>query len=290
MTSTMMVVLVVISGDRLADDLATSQTPYSRITTPHPRSAAPDPHFWGLCSAERGGVAMLGVGLVGVALGSPAAATVGPLLLSALMRERGRRRRQRTELAHADSLLEFVDAVAAGLRSGGSLSGSVATAARGASGSSQDECAHPGLQRVVAGVGAGRTLPVAFADAFSVGAEIPVDRHRSGRADEELLTVTVLALEASGGSAADAMDRVGDALRERCAARADARTQAQQAISSAAVMAALPLLFGLAAAVAEPGVGHLYRSTWLGAACSGSAVALTILGWEWQRRLIEVLR
>lgn len=237
---------------------------------------------------------MLGVGLVGVALESPAAAIVGPLLLSTSMRERGRRRRQRTESANADSLLEFVDAVAAGLRAGGSLSGSVAAAAGGVGGSSHDELAHPGLQRVVAGIGAGRALPVAFADAFSAET-VPSDRHRfdghrAGRSDEELLVATVVALEASGGSAADAMDRVGDALRERCAARADARTQAQQAISSAAVMAALPLLFGLAAAVAEPGVGHLFRSTWLGAACAGSAVALTILGWEWQRRLIEVLR
>lgn len=262
-------------------------------TPRHPRSAAPGPQFWGVSSAERGGgahrvsaptVAAVGFVLVGLAAGSPAAATVGPFVAVTMARERSRRCRLRAEAAHADSLLDFVDAVVGGLRAGGSLSGSIVTAATTDRPSSGD--GHPGLRRLVAGLAAGRRLPDAFIDAFSeeVGS---FGGDGGGCLDEDLLVATVIALDASGGSAADALDRVGDAFRERRSARADARTQAQQAISSAAVMAALPLLFGVAAAAAEPGVGHLYRSTWIGAACAWSAVVLTIAGWEWQRRLIE---
>ncbi len=287
MTSTMVIVLVATAA------VGWPAAPPPRHLGSRPRSfrsAVPDPHFWGLSSVERGRgervLAAVAAGWFGFALGSPAAVVVAPLLVGTLLRERARRRRRRTEAAHADSLLEFVEAVAAGLRSGGSLSGSIVTAAKGEGPSSRVGSAHPGLQRLVAGVAAGRALPVAFSDAFSADPEVPFDRHRSGRSDEELLTVTIVALEATGGSATEAVDRVGDALRERCAARADARTQAQQAISSAAVMAALPLLFGFVAALAEPGVGHLYRSTWVGAACAGSAVLFTIVGWEWQQRLI----
>ncbi len=217
---------------------------------------------------------------------SPALVVVAPLVWLAWHRERGRRGSGRIADRRRASMIAFVDDVSSGLRGGRSLAATVVSAAGVHSDRADVGDRHPGLASVAAGVDAGRSLPAAFDAAFTDGRSSPGGSGFGSQRDEALVAVTFLALDASGASAADAFDRVGDALREHRAARADARTQAQQAISSAAVMAALPVVFGIVAAAVEPAVAQLYRSTWTGAGCVGGALACSIIGWEWQQWII----
>lgn len=230
---------------------------------------------------------------VGLTVGSPLLVVVGPILAFGLWRERARRERRRLHHARSVAMLGFAESTVAGLRAGGSLSTAVVDALErdrlaatepfpaSASARGRARHGHPGLDHVSAGLGAGRTLSAAFADAFG-------DDTASG--DDRLVATTVVAVQGSGASAVEALERVGDALRERHAWQEELRTQGQQALSSAAVMSALPLVFGIAAALADPGVSELYRTRWLGALCAGFALLLGTIGWEWQQRLLGASR
>ncbi len=167
----------------------------------------------------------------------------------------------------------FLDEVTASVRAGASLATSTLVAGREAGGTDT------GWPRVHALVGAGRSLRTAIDEVFGPD--------HSATADERLVASTIVALDSTGAPALAALERVGDALRERAASHEDARTQAQQAFSSAAVLSALPAVFGLAAALAEPEVAEFYTRRWVGAFCVMAATVFTLAGWEWLQRLLE---
>jgi Flp pilus assembly protein TadB len=185
----------------------------------------------------------------------------------------------------------FVEEMAAAVRGGRSLAASVLVACEACDGAGNGRAPtpsnHDGKNRdadvvvwreVAARIGAGRSLRGAIDDVFRVGQPLS--------SDERLILSTIVALDTTGSPAIDAVERVGDALRERAASHEDARTHAQQAFSSAAVLSALPAVFGLAAALAEPDLAALYTQRWIGALCVGVAVGLTVAGWEWLQYLL----
>lgn len=217
------------------------------------------------------------IGVVGaVVLGSPLLAVGVPLVVVFARRELKRRRRSVAAERRAEMVVGFVSSAMAGLRAGRSLPGSVLEVGIG---SANRVDANPLQADLIERVTAGRPFALAVDEVFG-----------DGSVDERLIATTIGALEETGASASMALERVGEALGERQSSREDARTQAQHALSSAGVLAALPLVFGLAAALAEPDVGRLYVSTWLGAGCVGTAMALIFGSWEWMQRLLGAPR
>lgn len=212
------------------------------------------------------------LGMVGAVLvSSPVLAVCVPLVAGFVRRELWRRRRRLMSADRADAAVGFVQAATSGLRAGRSLTGAVLGAAV-EGGSSETNV----LRDAVAGrVQAGRPFALAIDDVLG-----------DGSVDERLIATTMCALDATGASAGAALERVSEALGERQSSREDARTQAQHALSSAGVLAALPFVFGAAAALAEPDVARLYASTWLGAACVCVALVLIFGSWEWLQRLL----
>lgn len=211
-----------------------------------------------------------------VVLGSPLLVAALPLLMLFGRREL-RRRRTRSALAErADLALGFVVDAASGLRAGRSLSGAVLDGSAVRNGGVSVNVLR---SEVVARVEAGRSFAVAVDEVLG-----------GGSVDERLIATTVRALDATGASAGVALERVAEALGERRSSREDARTQAQHALSSAGVLAALPFVFGVAAGLAEPDVGRLYVSSWVGAGCVGVSLVLIFGSWEWLQRLLEPVR
>jgi len=183
-------------------------------------------------------------------------------------------RRRRVRLAtqrRAELVMGFVADAASGLRAGRSLIGAVLDEVNG-----RGAGANALRSEVAERVGAGRPFALAVDEVLG-----------DGSVDERLIATTIRALDATGASAGTALERVAEALGERQSSRQDARTQAQHALSSAGVLAALPLVFGVAAALAEPDVGRLYVSTWLGAGCVGFSLLLIFASWEWLQRLLS---
>jgi len=209
--------------------------------------------------------------VVAVAFSSPLFLVSVPLVVLFSRRESGRRRDRLAASLRADAAVGFVVDATAGLRAGRSLAGAVLDASVGSANVLRGE--------VAARVGAGRPFAVAVDEVLGVGS-----------VDERLIATTIRALDATGASAGTALERVAEALGERQSSREDARTQAQHALSSAGVLAALPFVFGVAAALAEPDVGWLYLSSWLGAGCVGASLTLIFGSWEWLQRLLEPAR
>ena len=217
------------------------------------------------------------LGLAGaVVLGSPMLAVAVPLAVAFVRRELIRRRRGAAMARRADMVVALVVAATSGLRAGRSLSGALLGEPDAPGGRNELSS----LQReLVERVRAGRPLVLAVEEVLG-----------SGSVDERLIATTIRALDATGASASTALERVAEALGERQSSREDARTQAQHALSSAGVLAALPFVFGMAAALADPDVGRLYLTTWLGAACVSVALVLIFGSWEWLQRLLGSAR
>lgn len=205
---------------------------------------------------------------VALAVGSPGMAVALPLVAGFAQRELTRRSARSLDQRRAEMAVGFVALTTSGLRAGTSLANAVLDGERGQS-------VNDLQTQVAARVDGGRAFAVAVDEVLG-----------SGSFDERLIATTIRALEATGASAGEALERVAEALGERQSSREDARTQAQHALSSAGVLAALPLVFGTAAALAEPEVGALYASSWLGAMCIGTALLCIFGGWEWLQRLL----
>lgn len=89
-----------------------------------------------------------------------------------------------------------------------------------------------------------------------------------------------------GGPAAEPVDRVGAALRQRAALAAERRGHSAQARLSAHVMTALPIVL-LAVMMASSGGVRATIGSPLGVAVIGCGATLNTLGWWWMRRLID---
>jgi len=209
------------------------------------------------------GLALAGIGGVLVVI---AVAGAGPVVAWRLLRHR------QDQLADA-ALPEVVDAVARGLRSGGSLRQALEEAAA---------CAPPVLAEDLAAVVRATERGVALVDALEEWAQRrPLPGVR--------LAAAALCLGAeTGGAQARAVDGVAATLRMRLATRAEANALATQARASAALIAAAPLAFCMLASATDPRTaGFLFRTP-LGLAMLGTGLALDAAGALWMARLTRI--
>ncbi|MEM7337922.1 MAG: hypothetical protein AAF467_04680 [Actinomycetota bacterium] len=188
---------------------------------------------------------VLGCVAIGLSVGSPFVAVVGPMLVllggRVLRRARARRRRR----ARADDLAAFVDRIQHQVRAGAPLG--------------------PALR-------ADSAWPLDPPTALSPP-------------DLELVHVALGVLTQQGGAALHSLDRLGDTLRARRAVDDETRAQAAQAATSATLLAALPALSGAVLALLEPSLAAFYLREVLGAACAAAAVAGSYVSWNLIDRL-----
>jgi tight adherence protein B len=193
-------------------------------------------------------------------------AVVGPVVAWSLCRHRGQ---ARVEAA----LPGAVDAIARGLRSGASLRQAVAEAAAATHGELGRDLAH-----VAAATERGATM-VASLEEWA--RRRPLGGVR--------LVVAALGLASEmGGATAQAVDGVADTLRQRLAARAEARSLATQARASAAVIATAPLAFGALASATDPSTLTFVFRTAPGLAFLSAGLALDAVGALWMARITRI--
>jgi tight adherence protein B len=225
-------------------------------------------HPWSAWLATSVGATILalpagGPGLVVVVVALSAAA---PIVAWSLCRHRGQ---ARVEAA----LPGAVDAIARGLRSGASLRQAVAEAATATPGELGRDLAH-----VAAATERGATI----GDSLGEWA-----RHRPLVGVRLVVAALSLASE-MGGATARAVDGVADTLRQRLAARAEARALATQARASAAVIAAAPLAFCALASATDRRTLAFVFGTAPGLAFLTAGLALDAAGALWMARITRI--
>lgn len=169
------------------------------------------------------------------------------------------------------ALPEVLESMARSLRSGSSLRMAISEAA-----TSAPAPLAAGLADVAGTAARGRPL----ADAI-------VRWRRTTPGESVALAAAALSLGAElGGAAAQSLDAVAGTLRDRDAARREARALSAQARASALVIGVAPVAFLFVVAAADPGsVGFLVSST-LGLFCLASGLALDAAGAAWMRRIV----
>lgn len=216
-----------------------------------------------LAVAAVAGAAAGGAGAAAVAVGAVVAT---PLVAWRLLR---RRAGDRLEAA----LPAAVDAVARSLRSGVSLRLAIAEAAAVTPGPLAAE-----LGSVARSIQRGSSV-VAALEAWGERQPTPGVR----------LVVSALCLGAeTGGALARAVDGVAATLRQRLAARAEARALATQARASAAVLAAAPLAFTAVTSLADARTATFLFRTPTGLLCLAGGLALDAAGALWMARLTRI--
>lgn len=204
-----------------------------------------------------------GPGLL-VVVAAPWAA--GPVVAWCLCRHRGQ---ARVEAA----LPAAVDAIARGLRSGASLRQAMAEAAT----------ATPGeLGRDLAQVAAATERGATIGDSLEEWAR------RRPLVGVRLVVAALGLASEMGGATAQAVDGVGDTLRQRLAAGAEARALATQARASAAVIAAAPLAFCALASATDRRTLTFVFKTAPGLALLTTGLALDAMGALWMARITRI--
>jgi tight adherence protein B len=217
---------------------------------------------WLLAAAVCIAAALL-LGGPGLAVVAALAACGAPALCWSAMRHR------------ADDRLEgavpgALDEIARSLRSGGSLSQSIAEAAATAS-----PPIRPHLAAVTASAERGIGL-VASLEAWSDRRPLPSVR----------LAVAALCLGAeAGGAHARAIDGVAATVRQRLGVASEARALATQARMSAVVIAGAPVGFCALASISDPRVGQLLFRTPIGWLLLFVGLGLDGIGAAWMARL-----
>lgn len=203
---------------------------------------------------------------VGGALVVVAVAGAGPAVAWRLLRHRQDRMAE-------TALPEVVDAVARGLRSGGSLRQALEEAAA---------CAPPVLVDDVGMVVRATERGVTLVDALEDWAQRrPLPGVR--------LVVAALCLGAeTGGAQARAVDGVAATLRMRLATQAEANALATQARASAALITVAPLAFCALASATDPRTAEFLFRTPLGLVMLGAGLALDAVGALWMARLTRI--
>lgn len=210
-------------------------------------------------------VLVVAIVALGWIVSSPLLAVVGPPGFALAQAVRRRRQRRRETRAAELAVVALADQLAVRLRGGQSLAGAIRDALA--------DAVETDLAGAVTGV----------VDALAAGEGLAT---ALGRADTAvpslgLLVAALTVLVEQGGPAALALERFGDTLRAGVEGRAEARVQASQATASAALLAALPVVFGGGVAIAEPTAAAFYAHTWTGAACVATSSMLTLAGWHW---------
>jgi tight adherence protein B len=196
-----------------------------------------------------------------------------PVLLGALVLEpcalvlaRGRRDR-----ALARSVPDVVDRIAAELRSGGTVALATAALARSDSPFAGDFARVEERRRL------GASMPTAL-QAWAAERDVPGVRDAAGACS--------VALEA-GGAAADALDGLAAALRDRAAVAAEAHALAAQARLSAVVIGAAPVAYLAWSALADPRSLSALVATSLGRMCLAAGAACEVAGALWMRWILR---
>jgi len=204
-----------------------------------------------------------GPGLVVVVVALSAAA---PAVTWSMCRHRGQARLEA-------ALPGAVDAIARGLRSGASLRQAVAEAAMVVPGE---------LGRDLALVAAATEQGATIVDSLDEWAR------RRPLVGVRLVVAALGLASEMGGATAQAVDGVGDTLRQRLAARAEARSLATQARASAAVIAAAPLAFGALASATDRRTLAFVFATPPGLALLTAGLALDAAGALWMARITRI--
>lgn len=185
--------------------------------------------------------------------------------------ERAARRLHLIPSADADATLAtVVEQVAGSLRSGASLVVALEEAAERGPTSLRAP-----LDAVVRSVERGAGLADALAS-----------WHRQDpRPTVGLVTASLTVAAELGGSPAAALDGLAVTLRDRHQARRDASAGSAQVRASLAVLIGAPPVFGLVAAVSDPGVRAFFTASMVGPGCVALAVLLDVVGAFWMVRL-----
>lgn len=211
---------------------------------------------------------MLLLGSAAIVWGSPTVGLGGPVAL-AMFFGAARRSQSRSSLQRMQRALPgFTDDLAQQLRSGSSLSGSLVRVANDTPDLSL------ALGPVLQGLAAGDRLDAAL--------------QRVGSDDEalRLVLVTIGLLAATGGPAADTIERMGENVRSVVAGQEEAKALAGQGTASAVVLAVLPALFALLAGLSDEALAQFYVSEWGGAVCVTASMLLSGASWFWMDALL----
>lgn len=209
--------------------------------------------------------ALLGVLAAGPVLGLVAAAAVvaAPLVAATVLRSR-------VDAAYDATLAAALDAVARGVRSGGSLPLAVAEAAAGVRGRVADD-----FDQIAAAVARGR----GFVEAL--------DEWRRGRdrASVRLAGGALVLATQTGGPPARVIEDVAVAIRVRQQVAREAQALAAQARLSAIVVGVAPLGFMLVMCLSDSRNAHLLFGTPIGVACLVTGLMLDAVGAAWMHRM-----
>ncbi|MBV9411455.1 MAG: type II secretion system F family protein [Acidimicrobiia bacterium] len=209
----------------------------------------------------------------GAVLGGPALAVGCAALAGAAPLFVLRARRGAADAKTESALPGALEAVARGLRSGGSLRQAVAEAATATPGAL-------GGEMRLAAEAAERGTPLV--DALEAWAE------RCPQAGVRLAVGPLRLGAETGGAQARAIDGVAATLRERLAVAGEVRALTSQTRASMLVIAAAPLVFCVFASSTDPRTSaFLFRSP-VGLACLAAGISLDIVGAFWMRRLCRV--
>lgn len=165
--------------------------------------------------------------------------------------------------------------IAAGVRSGASLSLAVAEGAARARGPLRDD-----LAKVVESTRTGGTL---------VGALEQWGRHRPSPGARMAGAALALAAE-TGGAGARTIDGVAATLRDRLAVDRELAALSSQARASAVVIGAAPLAFVALTATSDPGTWDFFLHAPAGLACLAMGGVLDAVGAGWMLRIARAAR
>ena len=223
--------------------------------------------LWAACAAFGAAVGLSLGALPGAFLGLLAGAA-GPIVALLL-------RKDKRDCRVTESLPDFLESVARSLRSGSSLPQAALETIEG-----PPALAWP-LQEELSKVRAGIEAGVPFQ-------QVLTDWKNERHLRSVTLAVAAMSLGAGlGGERARSIDGVAHTLREHLALRQELAVSAVQARISAAVVAALPLMFLLMAdAIGGQGVRFLLETS-AGMACLGGGIALNCVGAWWMRRIVK---
>jgi Flp pilus assembly protein TadB len=127
------------------------------------------------------------------------------------------------------------------------------------------------------------SLRLAVERSRPIGAAVAGVRHPGPHLG--LALAVIVAAADVGGSAAEPLDRVAGALRQRAADHDERGIHAAQARLSAHVMTAVPLLMLAFLTVFDDDVRAVLTRP-VGVACVGIGLALNAVGWFWMRRVV----
>jgi tight adherence protein B len=167
------------------------------------------------------------------------------------------RRSRRKPVPTLDEMAAYLDGIARSVRAGTSL--------------------------VAAERAASEQRPLVYAAVDASHGVVP--RHAS-EVHVSLLRNALALARCHGGDTARGLDAAAAALRERGAVRADCVAHAAQAMLSAKVLTALPVVVAGAMTMFSPSLRAGFASS-IGVACIVAGLSCNVVGWWWMRRIVR---